>query len=790
MINQSSSFHASDNRERETDSIKYWFNKFERHGLLLLFCALMALFIAYAYTKITSSVYQVTTSLILKNNNSKLIELQGIANINSLENQNLMNNEIELIKSALLIKRALNKLNLNVAYYEKSSFKRINIFHETPFSVNIDSGISIVSTDFIDINVINDRQFKLKAKNEISEEYETKIFYFGQKISMNHMSFMVMLKPDKKVVGKDFAIKFRSNQELLKQFGAFKITAAPGSTVLKISCLGENPEELTIFLNSLCYEYLAKSIEKKILISNKTLDFIESQLNEFSDSLRNSGLKLGGFKATHQIMNMDQHSEKLFQNLESLQKEKVAHMGRLRYFEYLKDYMSNDNSGKDLITPAIWGIDNSMLNRLIYNLLDQASERSELSQLTNKDNPLTKATNLKIEEIKETIIENVNSLIDVTKISIQSTEKQISDLSGEATSLPKTQLELFNYERMFKIYDVLYTYLLTKRSEIQISKASLSPENEVIDEASPTEAIIVSPNEKSNYLTALFLGIAIPLFLIFLFNYFSNTVRSVEDIEQLTHYPILGNVIHDTSKLPIAVIQAPKSMFAESFRAIKANFQFISDVHKKQIVLLTSSMMDEGKSFVALNLASSFAVSGKKTIILYFDLRKNLRNLPFDIPNDIGLSNILCGNCTTEEAIHKTSIANLSVILPGALPPNPNELIASDYTGEMLKKLNEIYDYIIIDTPPLGMFADALLLLSYSHINLFLVKYGFSKKSSLKNILATLQQKEIKNINLIINNIPAKRTNYGYGYGYQYSYYHIDKRNRWNKLWLRLKSAF
>jgi capsular exopolysaccharide synthesis family protein len=529
--------------------------------------------------------------------------------------------------------------------------------------------------------------------------------------------------------------------------------------------------------------YLEKTVEKKLITSNNTIRFIENQLVDITDSLQFSEKQLQEFQSSQKVMNVDFHAQQVFSGLEALQNKKAELLIKLKYYEYLKNYLSTNSSGKDLVAPASMGIDEPMLNNLLAELVKDLGERAEMSLNIKKDNPYIASQDQKIASLRKTLTGNISNIINTTTMSIKETDERINTLSEQAGKLPKTQRQLFGYERKFKLNDALYTYLLTKLNEIQITKAALMPDNEVLDEASYRNSIKVSPKSKNAFLLAIFLGLGFPILLIYLFEYISDKIRDLNEIEKLSGFHSLGFVLRSNLNTNSVVFDFPNSLVAESFRSIRTNLQFVASINKRHTILVTSSTMDEGKSFISLNIAESMALNKKKTILVSFDLRKQLRQTILDLSNEIGLSNYLSGNEKLEDVILKTKNEYFDVILPGPVPPNPTELIASEETTLLFKTLKETYDYIIIDTPPIGMVSDALLLLSHSDVNIYTVRHNTTSRRQLEQLSSSLRKKEVKNFNVIVNDIyiPQKRYghygfSYGYNYGYGYGYYHQPEK--------------
>jgi len=261
---------------------------------------------------------------------------------------------------------------------------------------------------------------------------------------------------------------------------------------------------------------------------------------------------------------------------------------------------------------------------------------------------------------------------------------------------------------------------------------------------------------------------------------FLNTqISSKKDVDSLTNLPILGHVFHNDSKDNIVINEAINTPISESFRSIRTNLQFYAKDNEKQLLLVTSSYSGEGKSFVAQNLAAAYALFGKKTLLMGFDLRRPKLFQDFKLSNQKGISTVLINQASIIDIIQKTKIQNLDYISAGPIPPNPLELIASNKTEEFILELKKMYDYIIIDSPPIGVVSDAYLLMSFSDVNLYVVRQGFTQKEAFSNNISHLAQKNIPHVCIVINDVKAKGLQYEYGY--EYTYYSDDKKKPWYK---------
>lgn len=779
----------------------------------ILIFLIFSILVAYLYSSFSTKIYSVSAKLLIKKERP-LLDISSIQPTDIYNNSNDVNNEIEVIHSTELIEKTLERLDLGIAYYQRTAFSLRELYKDTPFVIEteddkaypFDCIFNITFKDTIkyilEATIDQNKLLVYGSQNLAGVASKLKIRLEGELGKPLNLGFSTLLiksnsafNYDKNWHTRKYSFSFISKENLIKQYSNLILTPVRSSTVLRVSVRGTNADKIVDFLNTFCRVYLERSVEKKLRASENTIMFIEGQLDEISDSLKFSEDKLQIYRSAHKVMDMDYQSQQVFNNLQNIQNQKAELIVRYKYFLYLKDYLDKNNDGKGFIAPSTIGINDPVLNSLLTDLVNILGDRAEVSQNIKKDNPYITSYNVKIEGLKKTLYENIRNSIDATNISLKELEGRINDLSEKASKLPKTQRDLFRYERVFKLNDALYTYLLTKRSEIQISKAALIPDNEVIEKASRRTSMLVFPRLKYNLLWGIVIGLLAPIIIILVFSHFDDRVKNLNEIERISGYPILGNIVKN--KLPVGkyipVVQEPKSLIAESFRSVKANLQYVCKLNERPIILISSALMDEGKSFISLNLAAIMANNGLKTALLCFDLRKKMRNIPLDLDNSMGLSNYLSSNCKLEDIINKTAIDNLDILLPGPVPPNPNELISSETTSGLLKTLKQAYDVVILDTPPVGMVADALLLMNYTDVNLFVIRHNQSRKGLLKNVFSNLNSRSIKHINVVINDIPVKRATYGYGnygygynynYGYGYGYYHEEKRPFYIK-WLK-----
>ncbi|MBL4710643.1 MAG: polysaccharide biosynthesis tyrosine autokinase [Flavobacteriales bacterium] len=321
-----------------------------------------------------------------------------------------------------------------------------------------------------------------------------------------------------------------------------------------------------------------------------------------------------------------------------------------------------------------------------------------------------------------------------------------------------------NLNRLLKLNENLYLFLMEKRSSAAITMSSNTADCKVIEPAMLNPLHPISPNRKMIYMIAIIIGIFMPLVFFTGKDFLNDTIRGKDELESGTQVPIIGSVpkmMIEGSGL--VVFERPKSAIAEAFRMIRSNLSFFQGNKYPFVILITSSVAKEGKTYCALNLASILASSGKKTVILGFDLRKPQLHNYLGVENGKGISNYIAGRAEIDDILLSTAEKNLYLINSGAIPPNPAELLMEDRTKQLIQKLKERFDYIIMDTPPVGIVTDALILKDEADMNLFVVRQNYSKREFLNNINDLYTSNRMKNLSVLLNDVELK-SNYGYGY--------------------------
>jgi capsular exopolysaccharide synthesis family protein len=599
----------------------------------------------------------------------------------------------------------------------------------------------------------------------------------GELIETPDLAFTVKLDSTKKVVEKaSYGFEFTDIPSLVARFkNEFQfIVVDKLSTVVEISLKNESLIKGIDLVNELMRVSSIQNLERKNHLASITVDYIERQLSEISDSLSQTEDNLQSFRSSNQLLNITEQANGISVQYTDLQNKMAELVARKKYYDYVSGYLSKNNSFSNMIVPASIGIPDPLLNSLMSELIAAQAQQSNLINNNQEKNPLVQKLGIQIENIKKTISENISAAGRTTSISIDEMNKRIKKIETEISRIPATQRKLGNIERKYRLNDAIYNYMLEKRAEAKITTASNLPDDIIIEPAKIVGFGPISPNKKLNYLIALFLGLAIPFGYLMIRSTLNNKVETQDDIERLATVPVLGKILHNKYKTANVMFEFPKSNIAESYRALRTNLDFYVQKGQKKVIMVTSSMEGEGKSFIALNIAMSYAQLGRRTILLDFDMRKRKIIFNAQAESKEGLSSYLIDHVNLNDIIIKSPHENLDYIISGVLPPNPTELMALDKTEKLITQLKNDYDHIVMDTTPLAQVTDAYLLINHAEVKVMVARYNYTIKKVFSLVMKDLSQKKIDHVCIVLNDNRFNRDQYGYGYGYNKT----EKRKR------------
>jgi tyrosine-protein kinase Etk/Wzc len=787
-VNNSVSFDTTNTQVEEDEKpidIRKILGLIQRYWYLLVFLPLFSVALAALYTRYLVNQYKISSTILIKKDDKKQGSRSAMAfDPSSLFNGNASNttDEIEILKSRTLMSTVLTDLKINPIIYAKGRLKSAPYYNDCPISVDTFSlSEKIVensgSVD-LEIKLLDNQSFEvLKGKERI-------VGQFGIGFKIDSCFFVI----NKNIVKKNseqklFLIDVRSIAALSKSYldklAVTPIKGAAGSgnsNAILINLEDELPKRGVDIINKLIENYNRFGIEDKNSGDKNALAFIDRRVDVLTGEVNSGDGAVESYKQNNGIIGdpISLISSEVTKRTISEGKINELEIKKV-VFNSLSELIRNSNNGNDFSLMPTKLVDNDpslALQIVEYNKM--VLERTRLLKFAKKENPAVVLIESQIISTRNVIQDNIDTKLKTLQqeinISLEKFKAENTVTNRELGKTPSKERGLLEITRLKNLKESIYLFLLQKKEETALSLATTVANATVLDPAISSSGPI-KPNKKQIILVALLVGLIIPIIIIYIIILLNDSIETEENIRSQTSTPFLGYLAMTTEKKKqIVVEKGSRTATVETFRLLRSNLQFMLAGSNDKTVLITSSMSGEGKSFVTLNLGVSMALSGKKTIILGFDLRKPkltayLQNTQDKNDNE-GLTNYLVGDVEMTKIVHQSQENPLLYyISSGPIPPNPAELIMQERTDKLFEYLKTQFDFVIIDTPPVGMVVDGVLLGKYASTSLYVTRFGVTKKGQLRIIDTLYREKKLPNPSIVLNAVKTGGS-YGYGYGY------------------------
>lgn len=756
---------------------------------------LITFFISYLYLRYAQPLYQATTTILVKDDRKGAIqsELSAFNDLGLMNVKSNVDNEIEIIKSRSIVEASVKKLNFNVAFYTEARVKVIELYYNKPYDVlffDVSNSFYQTSKTYL-IDNGKGTSFELKD----AESKSIGVFKYGEVVNLPDAKMILTKKP---VARQSFPIimKISAVDQVVQSYKGRVSVSTMGKTtsVVAMSLVDPVPQKAADFLNTMVEIYNQDAIDDKNFISKSTQEFIDQRLKFITKELGDVEKEGESFLREHRLTNISTDAQSLVQNSISFEKELIQAETQVKVVNSLIEYLND--SPKDGIIPnnIVPAMDNQNSNataNLIneYNSLVNQRNRNLNNGGTDKNLTVINLNN-KIDDMRLSIKESLNRLAESLKIKRNDLRVQDNLINSKISNIPSQGREFKIIDRQQKIKEALYLYLLQKREEVGISLAVTAPNAKIIDPAIATKSP-VSPNKRMIYIFALLAGLFIPFAFVFLRDFLDTKVKNRKDVEEIVTIPFLGDIPSSESNDQIIEIES-RSSSAEAVRMIRTNLDFILGNipdDKCKTIFVTSSIPKEGKTFVSINLAATIALTSKKVLIIGMDIRNPKLNDYITLPT-VGLTNYLAKNDQNinDYIVKIDKYDNLYALPSGVIAPNPVELLSSSKINELFTTLKKEYDYIIVDTPPVSLVTDTLLVAKNADAFVYVIRANYLDKRMLGFIEDLYQQKKLPNLSLILNDTDLKKSyGYAYGYGYGYGYGMEPEPKSWKEKLFRKK---
>ena len=800
-------------------------NSFDFKGFLLkiisywkwfLLSLVIAFTIAYNVNIRKEKVFGMESLIVVEDQNNPLFTSNTSLIFNWGGTSDKVQTIITTLKSRSHNEFVVDKLQYYIQYFKEGKYFYQDAYGETPFVVAIDKTKGQLFGRLIKIKFISPTQYELSVDFEetstatlmhyadlsvseynVREKAFKKVYQINESVALPFLNLKLLLQPDAiNYENSEYFIRFDDFNQVVAAYKGIDISAdAKALSVVRLQLEGSNKKRLVEYLNVTVDMLRKNELNRKNLFAINTISFIDSTLVQMEDQIKDAEGELKEFRKGKNIFELEEGGGGvLTEKLSGYDVEKDELGRKVSYLNLLKSYLDKSTDYSKLPAPTVAGIEDPNIISNVSKLIGLSTERSKMAYSV-KSKGMFSDFDREMAAIKSVLLENIASSKAALNIDLSIVNKNIRLAEGQASLLPEQKQEHLKITRKYNLKDKIYSTFLEKRSEAEIVKASNISDINFLDRAKDVGGGLRGPKTSVNYILALLFGFLIPLILVFIIALLDNNINGVEDIQKLTKIPVIGVVGKKSTENNLAVFEKPKSPLAESFRAIRSSLQFLYKKQQKQgakILMITSSVSGEGKTFCSLNLATVFALSEKKTVIVGLDLRKPRIFGDFNIDNITGVVNYLIGQKTVNDIIQPTHIPYLDVISSGPIPPNPSELLMGDAMAELIEELKLKYDYIILDTPPVGLVSDALELSRFCDATLYVTRQGFTKKGMLGVVNEKHKRGELHNISIVFNGYQNK-AKYGYGYGYGYGAYgegyHDEEADvkGWQKIIKKLK---
>jgi len=758
--------------------LKYWY----------LFVISLILFLGYAYIKNKSWKPMYTTSafLMIEQRYTNIGVAMGTVPLNTLIRG--MSNQQMILTSYEMIAKTINKLpQLQVDYFRSTKFKTENLYGMTPVTIECNYIAPSAYNYIYTIEPVNAEKCRIfYEETENTPPFSMEIPY-GEMVPESR--FFIKIKKTERFNPnfKSFSFRFASKDELIARYSSGRINTrqrSEGSSVLIVSITGDNSIQDTDFLNALLAEFEAHNLSLKNEAADKTIAFIDRQLLIITDSLRTSESVFRDFQDRTGIYKIESgdNRQRLNQIHTAIGENKAKEAAILKLTEMINGTILSDN---ELVDPSTLGMEGEVGGSLSQYVTGYNALVKKMSEM-GPANPLYAKNQKALYEIKMNILNGLKNIQNQIQLEKESLDDASQDLQMSIATLPAQEREYLRYERYYKINESYETYLKQKRYEADIQKASNVPDNYVLEKPRQRGGATNTGQKEQTYMMFLAIGLALPLvFVVCKEEIFNYSISTKEECEKISGLPVIGTLENISKKMSSGtalVKNFPRSSFAESFRNMRVRIEYITQKESPVSILVTSAEPADGKTFVAANMASVYQLTGKKVVLLDFDLRRPSVGKNLGIHSKKGVSNYLIGQVSLDEIIITHPEYGFDIITAGTLPPNPSELIKTKKTKDLIDYLKATYDFVVLDCSPIGLVSDAYILSKHIDTTLFVVRRGKTNKSFFKSVVSQIRDDGFERFALVFNDVKGREGYYGtsryYGdksyYLKRNSYYHDD----------------
>ncbi len=765
------------NSTSSTNDINNFINNYlKKHWKSFILCIIAFVALAYLYLRYTAPEYGISAKIMLikdKTSGPETIVFDDLQNFS--EKSTKVDDEIEILKSRSLMVNVVKDLSLNYRFFSEGRIHKQELYPKPPIKVNFFESDSIIQdSGFIfHVNILSDTKFEY----HIDGEETSKEFSFGTDIPtpIGNMVITPNIVDINKLKGNSIIVQIDPIEKIAKLYKDKLVISSTqeGSNVLTISLEDQVIEKAINIIDELIKQYNNKSIEEKALIAKKTSDFINERIDLIASDLSQVDSSAVNFKAGNRLTNIASDANIYVAAGSENEQQLIAVSTELNMANYMKDFVSNQDANE--LIPANLGLADPALAETTTRYNGLVLERERLLKSSSEKNPIVVNIDQQLSGLKQTMSQSLNNLTNTLSIRVNNLKNREAKINSRIYSVPGQERKFRDIERQQQIKESLYLYLLEKREESVLSLAAKSANAKIIDPAYLMSEFPVSPKKKIIYLAAVIFGLLVPYSIIYLKNILDTKIHSKEDVvKAVSNVPFLAEIPKIPNSKKAFIKRNDRSVLAESFRILHTNLDYFINSKKVSndkgiVIYVTSTISGEGKSFIAENLALTFAYSNKKVLLLGADIRNpSFRGVLNDkkINKFNGLTEYLIGKKEINEIIQPVlDEGKLDIITSGTIPPNPAEILMNDKMGLLFEEVKKHYDFIVVDTAPSMLVTDTLLISNFADQTIYVTRAGYTDKKILAFPQEIQNGKKLKGMVMVVNEVLDANFGYGNKYG-------------------------
>lgn len=792
-------FNEAQESKEENIDVKELLFKYLIHWPWFVGAVVACLIAAWVYLHVSTPVYNISATVLIKDDKKggsagMLSGLESLGLDGMISSSQNIDNEIEVLRSKTIVKEVVEDLGLYISYTDEDEFPSRNMYKTSPVQVSLTPQEADLLEEPMIVKMALQPQGSMDVTVKIDDdEYQKHFEKLPAVFPTDKGTLAFFLTPDSVLSSKRTSEETTASEKTTRNITATinkplavakwcckNMTIEPTSkttSVAVISLKNSNVQRGKDFINKLLEMYNINTNNDKNEVAQKTAEFINERIGIISKELGSTEKDLESFKRGAGITDLTSDAQIALTGSAEYEKKRVENQTQINLLQDLQKYMQNE--GYEVL-PSNIGLQDLNLAAAINRYNDVLVERKRLLRTSTENNPTIINLDTSISAMKENVQVSLDRVLRGLFITKADLDREASRYSRRISEAPGQEREFVNIARQQEIKAGLYLMLLQKREENAITLAATANNAKIIDEAIADDAP-VAPRSKITYLIALILGVGIPVGVIYLLELTKFKIEGRADVEKLTSAPIVGDIpLTDEKQGAIAVFENQNNLMSETFRNVRTNLQFMLGNGKK-VILVTSTVSGEGKSFISGNLAISLSLLGKKVVIVGLDIRKPGLNKVFNISKrEQGITQYLANpEKNLMDLVQLSDVSKNLYILPGGtVPPNPTELLARDGLDKAIETLKKNFEYVILDTAPVGMVTDTLLIGRVADLSVYVCRADYTRKNEYTLINELIDGNKLPNLCTVINGLDLKKRKYGYYYGYgKYGkYYGYGKR--------------